>query len=118
MGDLPDKKPLEIKEPEEDKTYHITISQTGGEEPEDREDQAEITTGVEDETSTPPVGHRYGTPESMVDNRNKLAYPPEEDDDVFYPADINPVVSPERVSKINEPENGESECLSNISYYY
>ena len=109
MGDLPDEKPLEIKEPEEDKTYHVTILRTGGEEPEDREDQAEITTGVEDETSTPPVGHRYGTPESMVDNRNKLAYPPEEDDDVFYPADINPVVSPERVSKINEPENRESE---------
>ena len=109
MGDLPDEKPLEIKEPEEDKTYHVTIPRTGGEEPEDREDQAEITTGVEDETSTPPVGHRYGTPESMVDNRNELAYPPEEDDDVFYPADIDPVVSPERVSKINEPENRESE---------
>ena len=94
MGDLPDEKPLEIKEPEEDKTYHVTILRTGGEEPEDREDQVEITTGVEDETSTPPVGHRYGTPESMVDDRNELAYPPEEDDDVFLSSRYRPCCFP------------------------
>jgi hypothetical protein len=61
---------------------------------------------VEDKTSIPPVGYRYETPESIAGNQDKQTYLLE-DDDIFYPADINSVNYPKRVINNNIPKNEE-----------
>jgi hypothetical protein len=108
MGDLPCEEPDKTKEQEEETTYRVTIPRASKEEIGETEGQAEKTTEVEDETSIPSVGNRYGTPESIVDNRNELAYP-EEQGDEYYPEDIDPLDPPERASEPNELEEQETE---------
>jgi hypothetical protein len=109
MGGLPTEKPHEIQEQEEEKTYRVTVPRVSIEIPERTVDQTVYTTSVEAETSTPPVGNRLGTPESMVDDRNELAYL-EEVGDEFYPGDIDPIDPPKGASEpdeFNGPETKE-----------
>ena len=99
-----------ISQKEEDKTYRVVIRQEEKKAQRDLTDQTKKPTASEVETSAESAGHRYGTPESIEES---VGCDPESEHEIWYPADIIPVVSQQDVEPVVSRSADQSES-SNI----
>ena len=100
IQELLDEKLAEIIEPEEEKTYRITIPNEKVEESEEAQEQQQNPTGEEAEASTMPAGYRYGTLDSIPESAVPVV---KIGDGMWYPDNISPYEE-EEVEKPEEKE--------------